>query len=285
MTTLGVIKKVEEPTDWVNSMVCAKKKNGDLRICMDPKDLNENIKREHYQIPKHEEITSEMAGARHFTKLDASQGFWRLKLDESSTKYCTFNSLFGRYCFLRLPFGIISASEILHRAMEHIIEGLDGVWVYVDDIIIWGSTVQEHNERLTRVLERKYGLKLNKSKRQFGVQEIVFLGDQLSAQGVQPDQEKVNAIQDMPRPTDKTGVLHIMEMVNFICKFIPNLSAKISCIRELLHKENEFKWTTKHENEWKMLEETLTTALQLNKEDESVYRCLKGWNWSSTLTG
>lgn len=105
-------------------------------------------------------------------------------------------------------------------------------------MIIWGSTVQEDNERLTRVLERKYGLKLNKSKCQFGVQEIVFLGDQLSAQGVQPDQEKVNAIQDMPRPTDKIGVLHIMEMVNFICKFIPNLSAKISCIHELLHKEN-----------------------------------------------
>lgn len=76
-----------------------------------------------------------------------------------------------------------------------------------------------------------------------------------------------------------------MEMVNFICKFIPNQSAKISCIRELLHKENEFKWTTKHENEWKKLEQTLTTALQLNIEDQSVYRCLKGWNWSSTLTG
>ena len=90
MTTLGVIRKIEEPTDWVNSMVCVKKKNGELRICMDPKDLNENIKREHYQIPKREEIYSEMAGARYFLKLDASHGFWQLKLDESSTKYCTF---------------------------------------------------------------------------------------------------------------------------------------------------------------------------------------------------
>ena len=133
MTTLGVIRKIEEPTDWVNSMVCVKKKNGELRICMDPKDLNENIKREHYQIPKREEIYSEMAGARYFSKLDASQGFWQLKLDESSTKYCTFNTPFGRYCFQRLPFGIISASEIFHRAMEHIIEGLEGVQAYVDD--------------------------------------------------------------------------------------------------------------------------------------------------------
>jgi len=144
-------------------MVCAKKNNGNLRICMDPKDLNENIRREHFQIPKREEITSEMAGARYFSKLDASQGFWRLKLDENSTKYCTFNTPFGKYCFIRLHFGIISASEIFHKAMEHIIEGLDGVQVYVDGIIVWGSTVQEHNARLTKVLEqvRKYGLKLN----------------------------------------------------------------------------------------------------------------------------
>lgn len=111
--------------------------------------------------------------------------------------------------------------------------------------------MQEHKERLIRVFERvrKYGLKLNKSKCQFGVQEIVFLGDKLSAQGVQPDQDKVKAILDMPRPNDKTGVLRIMGMVNFIGKFIPNLAANTSCIRELLHKEHKFEWTANHESE------------------------------------
>ncbi len=121
-------------TDCVNSMVCVKKKNGYLRVCMDPQDLNGNIKREHYQIQKREEITREMTGAQYFSKLDASQGFWQLKLHEDSTKYCTFNTPFGRYSFLRRPFGIISASEIFHLAMEHVIEGLEGVRAYVDDI-------------------------------------------------------------------------------------------------------------------------------------------------------
>ncbi|XP_061876955.1 uncharacterized protein K02A2.6-like [Entelurus aequoreus] len=271
MIMLGVIKKVNEPTDWVNSMVITKKKNGELRICMDPKDLNESIKREHYQIPTREEIISEMSGASYFTKLDASQGFWQLKLSESSTMYCTFNTPFGRHCFLRLPFGIKSAPEIFHRAMEQIIEGLDGVRVYIDDIIIWGSTAQEYNERLNRVMERikKYGLKLNKSKCEFGVQEILFLGDKLSARGVQPDQEKMCAIQNMPRPTDKTGVLRIMGMVNFIGKFIPNLTAKTSCIRELLHKDGDFKWTVKHEHEWQKLKNTLTTAPVLSFYDHT----------------
>lgn len=87
-----------------------------------------------------------MAGACYFTKLDASQGFWQIKLDENSTIYCTFNIPFGRYCFLRLPFGIKSAPEIFHRAMEQIIERLEGV------DIIWGSTAQEHNYRLRSVM-------------------------------------------------------------------------------------------------------------------------------------
>ncbi len=136
MTSLGVIKKMEEPTDWVNSMVCVKKKNGDLRVCMDPQDLNANIKKEHCQIPKREEVTREMTGAQYFSRLDASQGSWQLKLHEDSTKYCTFNTPFECNSFLHLHFGIISASEIFHRAMEHVIEGLEGVRAYVDDIVV-----------------------------------------------------------------------------------------------------------------------------------------------------
>ncbi|KAL0153721.1 hypothetical protein M9458_050974 [Cirrhinus mrigala] len=177
MTTLGVIKRIQEPTDWVNSMVCVKKKNGDLRVCMDPKDLNHNIKREHYQIPKREEIMNEMAGAKYFTKLDASQGFWQIRLDEDSTKYCTFNT----------PF--------------------------------------EHNSRLTKVLQkiRVSGLKLNKDKCQFGVQELLFLGDKLSSQGIQPDSEKINAILKMKCPTERKGVQRIIGMF-----FDPTKKTKVS---------------------------------------------------------
>lgn len=107
---------------------------------------------------------------------------------------------------------------------------------------------------------QKYGLRLNKSKCEFGVREILFLGDKLTNQGIEPDQEKIKAIVHMPRPTDKTGVLRFMGMVNFIGKFIPNLTSKTSCIREVLHKDCDFSWTEKHEKEWKELKQTLTTA-------------------------
>uniref|UniRef100_A0AAR2KV96 Reverse transcriptase/retrotransposon-derived protein RNase H-like domain-containing protein n=1 Tax=Pygocentrus nattereri TaxID=42514 RepID=A0AAR2KV96_PYGNA len=130
-----------------------------------------------------------------------------------------------------MPFGISSAPEIFHRAMESIIEGDDGVRVYVDDIVLWGSTLPQHNERLTK----------------------------LSEFGVEPDRAKVQAILDMPRPTDKKADLRVMGMINFIGKFIPNLSSRTMHLRELVHHANEFKWTAKHETEWESLKTILTT--------------------------
>lgn len=262
MSQMGVIERVEEPTDWVNSITCVKKRNSsELRVCLDPKDLNENIKREHYQIPKREEILSDMAGAKFFSKLDASHGFWQLKLDPESSRFTTFNTPFGRYCFLRLPFGIKSAPEIFHRAMEAIIEGLDGTRVYIDDLVVWGNTKQQHDERLKKLLQRvtKSGLKLKREKCLFGVTEMTFLGDKLTSKGVLPDKAKVQAILEMPAPTDKKGVLRAMGMINFLGKFIPNLSSKTKCLRELLHHNSAFEWTTKHEQEWKELKRTVTT--------------------------
>ena len=86
MEKAGVIRKVDEPTEWVNSMVVAEKPNGDLRVCLDPRDLNKAIKREYYQLPTFEEIASRLSGAKIFTKLDANKGYWQIPLDENSIK-------------------------------------------------------------------------------------------------------------------------------------------------------------------------------------------------------
>lgn len=155
--------------------------------------------------------------------------------------------------------------------MEHITEGIEGVRVYVDDIVLWGSTLEQHNDRLIKVLQRvqKYELKLNRSKCQFGVREITFLGDKLSEAGVEPDKSKIKAILDMPRPEDKKGVLRALGMINFIGKFIPNLSSKTVHLRELLRDRCEFKWTSAHEAEWSRLKTTLTTEPVLTFFDPS----------------
>ena len=93
MERLGVITPVDRPTDWVNSIVVAKKRNGAIRLCLDPRDLNRAVKREHYKMPTREEIMAQFAGAKYFSKLDAAQGFWQLELDEPSSYLCCFLSL------------------------------------------------------------------------------------------------------------------------------------------------------------------------------------------------
>ena len=110
MESLGVTTKVDEPMSWVNSLVVVRKQNGDIRICMDARDLNRAIKREHYQMPTREEIMLKFVGAKYFSKLDASQGFRQVQLDMDSSHLCTFTSPFDRYP--RLPFGISSAPEV-----------------------------------------------------------------------------------------------------------------------------------------------------------------------------
>ena len=242
MEKLGVIEKVEKPTDWVNALVVVEKPNGKLRICLDPRPLNQAIKRQHYRLPTTEEILSEMKGANYFSKLDASNGYWQIRIDDESSDLLTFNTQFGRYKFNRMPFGIHSASEIFQREVTKIISGINGVANSQDDIIVWGDTVESHDQRLTEVLHRvrEHGLKLNESKCQFRTNQLTFLGHIVSSEGIKPDPKKISAITNMPTPTNKQELQRFMGMVNYLAKFIPKLSAETAPLRLLLQKEYEF---------------------------------------------
>lgn len=259
MVKMGIIEKTNEPTDWVNSMVVVKKSNGKLRICIDPKDLNKCIKRQHHYLPTREDISSDMAGAQYFSKLDLSHGFWQIPLSKESYKLCCFNSPFGRFNFKRLPFGLCSAPEVFQAAMERVLEGLEGVKVVIDDILIWGKTKHEHDARLKLVKERvkQYGLKLNPDKCHICTDSITFVGDRYSAKGIEPMAERIEAISNMPRPQDKKAVQRILGVFNYVGKFIPNLSKRNAALRTLLEDKVEWSWGPEHEKEWLDLKECL----------------------------
>ena len=138
MVEEGILTPVNEPTDWVSSMVTVIKPNK-LRICIDPKDLNRAIKRSHYPMPTIEEVAIKLSKAKVFTVLDAKSGFWQIKLDEESSMLTTFNTLFGHFCWLRMPFGICSAPEEFQRRMNNTFENLKGTAIIADDLLgIWG---------------------------------------------------------------------------------------------------------------------------------------------------
>ena len=135
--------KVTSPTEWVNPLVIVEKMSGDLRLCMGPKVLNKYIQHEYEYIPTRQELVSDMDGAAVFTKLDVSSAFYQIPICEKSSRLCTFNTPFGWYRFLRLPFGIKSATEVMHRTVTQLLEGLEGVKSIRDDIVIWGKNTAE----------------------------------------------------------------------------------------------------------------------------------------------
>ena len=186
----------------------------------------------------------ELLGACIFSKLDANHGYWQVPLAEESQLLTTFNSPFGRYCFKRMPFGIRSAQEVFQKRMSQLLGDLPGVETDIDDILVWGTNQQEHNRRLMAVLDRcqKLNLTLNQDKCRFSAPEVSYIGHILNADSVQPDPEKVRAIQEMPPPTDKKGVERLLGTINYLAKFIPNMSTETHPIRELLKSDVRFCW-------------------------------------------
>ncbi|XP_063955561.1 uncharacterized protein K02A2.6-like [Lytechinus pictus] len=272
MEEMGVIVKQTEPTQWVSSMVTvAKKGKNKVRICLDPRDLNKAIKRPHYPMKTIDDITDNLAGAQIFSTLDANCGFWQIPLDDESSKLLTFNTPYGRYRFLRLPFGINSASEIFQRIMTDMFSDIEGLEVLVDDILIYGPSESVHDQRLKQVLERcrEKCIKLNPDKCHIRQTQVTYMGHIVSTEGLKPDPKKIEAITKMPTPQSKKGVQQFLGMVNYLGKFIPNLTEKSAPIRLLLEKDVAWHWDDKKEASFKALKEAVTNAPVLKYYDVS----------------
>ncbi|VDI13249.1 Hypothetical predicted protein [Mytilus galloprovincialis] len=160
---ISVIFKQQEPTQWVHSTVTVIKPNGKIRICIDPRDLNKAILREHYPLKTVEDVISQMPNAEVFSELDTISKLWHIQLDEHILKLCTFNTPFGRYRFARLTFPINSASKVFRKIVSEMVSDMEGAEAIIDDILIWGSDQKEHDMRLKQVLDRarEYKLKLS----------------------------------------------------------------------------------------------------------------------------
>ena len=207
-------------------------------MCLDPKDLNRAVQREHYQLPTIEDISSRLAGAKVFSILDVKKGFWHISLDEESSLLTTFNTPFGQFQWKRLPYGIKTAPEVFQRAMHKLIEGLNGTEVIADDFLIFGSDVREHDANLQSFLKRcaEKNVVLNFDKLQLRRDKVPFIGHVATAEGLKAAPEKVKAILLMPQPTDIAGVRQFLGMVQYLAKFLPKLSDMTQPLRVLTQK-------------------------------------------------
>lgn len=212
LENLGVIRRVNEPTEWVNSMVVTRKKDNSVRICLDPQNLNKCIIRERYKMNTFDELVAKMPKACYFSVLDASKGFYMIKLSKKTQLLTTFNAgSLGRYCYKRLPFGLNSAPEVFSKCFADIFKDIDGVEQYIDELIVWGDSIENHDRVLKQVLERakEAGVKFNREKCKFRVKEVKYVGHILSNEGIKPDPEKIRAIVNMEEPKSKK---HLQEV-------------------------------------------------------------------------
>ena len=264
-----------EPTDWVSSIVISRRRNGKLRICLDPKDLNKAIKRCHHKTPTLEEITHKFSGSRYFSKLDAKNGYWSVLLDEESSCLTTFNSPFGRYCFLRMPFGLVMSQDVFHHKMDQILEKCPGTISIADDIAVCGETEAEHDQNLHNVMEiaRQHGLVFNSDKCEIKVPQIKFFGMIYHKDGVHPDPEKVKVIKEKQSPGNKNELQEFLGIITYMSPFIPRLSEQTANLRNLLKKDTEFVWTEAHQRDFEKIKDDIcreTTLTYFDSEKETV---------------
>ncbi|XP_060769073.1 uncharacterized protein K02A2.6-like [Neoarius graeffei] len=261
MEESNVICKVTEPTEWVNALVVVgKPQTGKLRVCLDPRALNKAIQRPHYPLPRLEDVTTKLAGAKYFSVLNARSGYWAIKLSKPSSLLTTFNTPFGRYRFLRLPFGINSAQDEFQRCVDETYKGLPGVATIVNDILAFGKTKLEHDNNLRAMLRcmRERGVRLNPDKCQICVPEVSYFGHTLSCEGVKLDPAKVKAIREMQPPTNRGELETILGMANYLARFAPRLSEVNAPLRQLLKQDSEFLWDKNHDKTFMQMKELIT---------------------------
>ena len=276
MVASGILAPITEPTEWASSMLVIVKPNK-LRICLDPRDLNKAIRREHYQMATVEEVSTRLSQAKKFTVVDAKDGFWQKRLDTDSSYKTTFNTPFGHYRWKRMPFGIYSAPEVWQRTMHEFVEDLEGVEVIADDFLIagFGSTDRKVNQSLERneraFLEkcRLWNLKLNHAKVKRHQTSVKFMGHLFTSQGLMPDPEKIQAILQMPEPDDLTALKRFLGMVTYLAKFMPHLSQMTEPLRRLEDKNVEFQWLEQHSIAMNTIKKFLTEAPVLRYYDVS----------------
>ena len=157
MKQRGIILKVDEPTPWVNSCVVETKPNGDIRVCLDPTDLNRAVLRDHHPIPVVEDIVPGLAGSDLFSKLDLKDGYWHVKLTERSSYLTTFSTPFGKFRYARLPFGLCVSQDVFQRKIDETYGPCEGTIGISDDVTLHGKGEKNHDQRLHQTVWRQHG--------------------------------------------------------------------------------------------------------------------------------
>ncbi len=272
----------ESCSPYSSPIVIVKKKDGSIRMCVDYRQLNAKTRRDAYPLPRIEESLDALSGACWFSTLDLASGYNQVAVAEKDKQKTAFCTPFGLFEYNRLPYGLSNGPSTFQRLMESIFsdESFQSVLLYLDDVIVFSSTVEQHLERLERVLQRfwHHGLKVKLSKCCFFQKEVRYLGHVISSEGVSTDPEKIQAVAEWARPQTAKELRSFLGFASYYRRFVQgfaNIAAPLHQLAAagevpkgkkrnkrayLTSEQFRQKWDSKCEEAFQLLKKKLTSA-------------------------
>jgi len=259
-------KKLIVPSysEWCSPVVIVPKSNGKWRVCIDFRKVNDLTIKDSYSLPYIDEIFDSLDGAKIFTTMDLYSGYHQILMDEESVEITSFTTKFGNYQFKVMPFGLTGAPATFQREMNRILFPLIGkcVFNFIDDILIYSKTVEEHIEHIKQVLAifKEHKLKINIEKCHFMQTEVEVLGHKVSDQGLSPQDSKIEAIRNWKEPTNVHELRSFLGAIGYYRNFIKNYAKITAPLCKLLRKGIKYKWNQEHQGTFETLKSLLINA-------------------------
>ena len=260
MLKQGTIEPASSP--WASNVVLVKKKDGSLRCCIDYRQLNTVTRKDVYPLPRIDDCLDAMGSATLFSTFDLRSSYHQVEVAPQDRDKTTFICPRGMYRYRTMPFGLCNAGATFQRLMDVVMSGLhlDVCLVYLDDIIIFSRTVEEHLERLVRVLGRlrSAGLKLKPEKCSLFQRSVSFLGHVVSGEGIATDPEKIKTVTEWPVPTSVKEVRSFLGLAGYYRRFVKGYASVAAPLPALTKKDQPFVWTEETQRAFEMLRDALT---------------------------
>ena len=249
MQSTGVVEPSSSP--WASPVVMVRKKDGSHRFCVDYRELNAVTKADTFPLPRIDDLLDQLEAARYFTTLDLASGYWQIRLHQDSAEKTAFVTPQGLFQFHVMPFGLTNAPSVFQRLMERVLAGLnpeDGpafTAVYIDDVIVFSRTLEEHLQHLCQVIQRisNAGLKLKPTKCHFIWEEVEYLGHLITPKGLKTNPKLTSAVANFPQPRNLTELRRFLGMCSYYRRFVPGFAKIASPLQSTTRKDSPFRWT------------------------------------------
>ena len=266
MQETGVIVPSKSP--WSSPVVLVRKKDGTHRFCVDYRNLNAVTKPDSYPLPRMDDLLEHLGRCKFFSTLDLAAGYWQIKMHPESREKTAFATTQGLFEFQVMPFGLTNAPAVFQRLMQRVLMGVnppqgpDFVSVYIDDILIFSESIEDHLQHLQLVLERLVGakLKLKPSKCRFIRNQVEYLGHVITPDGLKTSPKLLEAVKKFPIPRNLREVRQYLGLCSYYRRFISQFAAVARPLHLLTRKGADFRWCTECEQAFETLKRRLTEA-------------------------